>query len=320
MPDTLSNVAVKIAYLDGLSSPEKAGIWEAQLRTYLPHLEFVSLDDAAADTADIALVWKPPAGRLAQLKTLKGILSLGQGVDHLFNDPDVPTDIPICRIVDPHMSVAMGHWVISCILDHLRHGPAYRSQQNQHVWQGHDQIDHRDIRVGIYGIGAIGSEVAKMVSALGFKVSGWSRGKKTISGIECYSGQDGFQHMLASCSYHVCLLPLTDETRWIFNAASFSQMSAGSYFINGGRGDHVKEADLLDAVGSSHLSGAALDVFHTEPLPQEHPFWDAKNICVFPHVAAQTEPHTAVQQIAHAIADIMSGKAPANQVAATKGY
>lgn len=320
MSDRLSEVAVKIAYLDGLSSPEKAKIWEAELRQYLPNLEFVSLLDKAAIDADIALVWKPPSGRLAQLKSLKVILSLGQGVDHLFCDPDLPTDIPICRIVDPHMSVAMGHWVISCLLDHLRYGPAYRTQQQQHVWQGHDQLDHRQIQVGIYGIGAIGAEVARMIASLGFSVSGWSRSQKALANITCYSGDSGFQDMVSNCDYHVCLLPLTDETNGLFDAAIFAAMKDSAYFINGGRGGHVQEADLLTAIQSGQISGAALDVFQTEPLPVDDPLWDEPRISIFPHVAAQTEPHTAVRQIAYAIADVLDGKAPSNQVTAARGY
>ena len=316
----LSTAAVKIAFLDGLCSPEKATIWEEQLRAYLPNLEFVSLNSAEADDAEVALVWQPPAGRLASLPKLKIILSLGQGVDHLFSDPDLPSHIPVCRIVDPHMSVAMGHWVISCLLDHLRHGPAYRSQQSKHLWHGHNQIDHRQIQVGIYGIGAIGATVAQMVAGLGFPVSGWSRSQKQYDGIDCHSGVAGFQHMLTSCQYHICLLPLTNDTRGLFDKDAFARMPKGAYFMNGGRGGHVIEDDLLAAVRSQHLSGAALDVFQLEPLPEDSPLWDEEQISIFPHVAAQTEPHTAVTQIATAIADSIDGRAPAHQVAMTKGY
>ena len=165
------------------------------------------------------------------------------------------------------MSVAMGHWVISCLLDHLRYGPAYRMQQQQHIWQGHDQIDHRGIQVGIYGIGAIGSEVAKMVASLGFSVSGWSRSQKAIADITCYSGRDGFQNMLSNCDYHVCLLPLTEETSGLFDASSFTAMKDSAFFINGGRGGHVQEADLLTAIQSGQISGACL--LYTSPSPRD---------------------------------------------------
>ena len=316
----LSQAKVKIAYFDNLSGAHKADIWKAQLQVFLPNLQFVRLDSKDADDADIALVWKPPAGRLASLKKLKLILSLGQGVDHLFSDQHLPENVPVCRIIDPHMSVAMGHWVIGCLLDDLRHGPAYRAQQSAKVWQGHDQVDHRQIQVAIYGIGAIGASVAKMVAGLGFPVSGWSRSQKQLEGISCYTGVEGFQHLLTSCQYHICLLPLTAETQGLFDKTAFDSMPDGAYFMNGGRGGHVNEADLLDAVQSGQLKGAALDVFQTEPLPQDSPLWEEDRISIFPHVAAQTEPHTAVMQIATAIADILEGCAPANQVALSKGY
>lgn len=316
----LSKDAIKIAYYDKTTPPQKAKQWEARLRAYLPNLEFTDLLSRDADDAQFALVWQPPSGRLATLPQLRLILSLGQGVDHLFSDAALPTDIPICRIVDAQMSVAMGHWVISCLLDHIRHGPAYRAQAAKRIWSEHDQPDIRGIRVGIYGIGAIGAEVARQIAALHFCVYGWSRTPKQIEGIECLSGADGWQEMLTKCQIHICLLALTDATRGLFDEAAFAKMPAESYVINGGRGGHIVEADLLAAIKSNHLAGAALDVFATEPLAENHGFWAEPRIAIFPHVAAQTEPNTAAQQIAEAVMAVLDGRLPTNQVSVVKGY
>ena len=115
--------------------------------------------------------------------------------------------------------------------------------------------------------------------------------------------------------------PLSEiQLGWQLAHYHFAQMPRGAYFINGGRGRQVVEADLLEAVRSGHLSGAALDVFETEPLPSEHPFWDEDRITIWPHVAAQTNPNTAARQVAQAISDCLNGIAPKNQVQRTRGY
>ena len=316
----LSEQPLILAYHDAHSGRHKAQLWQERLAAYFPNLRFVDLLDDAAEEAEAALVWRPPAGRLAALPKLQVILSLGQGVDHLFSDSDLPLSVPACRIVDPQMSVAMGHWVVGAILDHMRSGPAYRAQAAARIWQACPQPDARQLPVGIYGIGAIGGVVAKMVAGLGFPVYGWSRQEKKIAGINCLSGDAGLQQMLATCHYHVCLLPLTAETEGLFDASAFAAMPEGAYFLNGGRGGHVREDDLLAAIRSRHLSGAALDVFAEEPLVPSHPFWDEETIAIFPHVAAQTDANTAAEQIAHAIHAVRTGQQPANQVSIDRGY
>lgn len=316
----LSDQPIILAYHDAHSGRHKAALWKDRLSGYFPQLHFVDLMDDEAEEAEAALVWRPPAGRLASLPKLQIILSLGQGVDHLFSDSDLPLSVPTCRIVDPQMSVAMGHWVVGAILDHMRSGPAYRAQAAARIWQACPQPDARQLPVGIYGIGAIGGVVAQMVAGLGFPVYGWSRQEKTIDGIKCLSGDAGWQEMLASCHYHVCLLPLTHQTEGLFNAAAFAAMPEGAYFLNGGRGGHVNEDDLLMAVRSGSLSGAALDVFAQEPLVPSHPFWDEEAIAIFPHVAAQTDANTAAEQIAHAIHAVRNGRQPENQVSINRGY
>ena len=98
------------------------------------------------------------------------------------------------------------------------------------------------------------------------------------------------------------------------------KMPKGAYFINAGRGEQVDEIALLDAVRIEHLSGAALDVFCEEPLPVSHPFWEEKKISIWPHVAAQTNPETVVEQVIAAIHAIKSGRVPENIVDPVRQY
>ena len=310
-----------IAYHDGDETDERQHGWQMRLAAYLPSCQLVPLADKAADDAEIALVWGPPDGRLAELSQLKLAVSLGQGVDHLMVPRKLPDDIPLIRIVDPDMSHALSQWVILAALDHLRDGPMYREQARQRIFSSHSQRQTRGLPLAVYGMGAIGSMIATRLADIGFQVHGWSRSERPQAGvITMHHGHAGFDKLLSTCQLHVCILPLTDETWHIFGADAFAAMPRGAYFINGGRGAQVDEAALLQAIVSGHIAGATLDVFEHEPLPDNHPFWDESRITIWPHVAAQTNPETAAQQVADAIMAMQAGHVPANLVDRQRGY
>lgn len=310
-----------IAYHDGDKTDERQHGWQMRLAAYLPGCQLVPLAEKAADDAEIALVWGPPDGRLAELSQLKLAVSLGQGVDHLMVPGKLPDDIPLIRIVDPDMSHALSQWVILAALDHLRDGPMYREQARQRIFSSHSQRQTRELPLAVYGMGAIGSMIATRLADIGFQVHGWSRSERPQAGvITMHHGHAGFDKLLSTCQLHVCILPLTDETWHIFGADAFAAMPRGAYFINGGRGAQVDEAALLQAIVSGHIAGATLDVFEHEPLPDNHPFWDESRITIWPHVAAQTNPETAAQQVADAIMAVQAGHVPANLVDRQRGY
>ena len=125
--------------------------------------------------------------------------------------------------------------------------------------------------------------------------------------------------MIENCDIHVCLLPLTKDTKEIFNKEIFSKMKNGVCFINAGRGKHVVEKDLISFCGNK-IKLAILDVHEVEPLPKIHPFWKNKNLIIWPHVSAETNVETAAKQVAQAIKVIHSGKIPKNKVNFKLGY
>ena len=310
-----------IAYYDASPDTTRQERWQALLTPLLGTFRMVGLLDAAAEQAQIALVWSPPTGRLAQLSALKLIISLGQGVDHLMREPDLPKSAHIVRLVDPNMSHALSQWVILNILDHYREGRLYRAYRAEKAFIQRPQIETAGLAVAVYGMGAIGQVIASQLAGLGFDVHGWSRTKRDFgSQITAYHGSDGFSQLTQTCRCHVCILPLTPETEGLFSAEIFNSMPTGALFINGGRGKQVVEADLLAAIRSGQLGGAALDVFAVEPLPDSHPFWDEPNITIWPHVAAQTNPETAARQVASAITSVLAGKTPDNLVDLARGY
>ena len=294
--------------------------WEKRLRTHLPSVRLVPLLSKHAEEATSALIWKSPLERLRDLSNLKGLISLGQGVDHILKKNIIPKKIPIVRIVDPYMAKSMSHWVILSILNFVRDSYGYYEQEKIKQYKSRKELNFLFLKVGIYGVGAIGSVVAKDLYNLGFKVEGWSRTKKEIEGVNCNYGENSIEKLIKNCDIHVCLLPLTPSTTNIFNKSTFAKMRRGSCFINAGRGEHVVENDLIENCKSGHISSAILDVYRNEPLPKDHKLWEQKNIRMWPHVAAETNPETAAKQIANAIKCIDKGEIPPNTVDRNLGY
>ena len=309
-----------VAFYSKGTSLEVQNIWEKRLKLYLPSIKLVPFFSEEAKFATTALLWKAPLDNLSQLNRIKGLISLGQGVDHILNKNSIPENIPVVRIVDPYMAKSMSHWVLLSVLNITRETYGYFNQENLKLYKPREEKGFTSTRIGVYGIGAIGSVVAQDLNYMGFNVLGWSRTKKNIKNIKCFYGDQGFNELVNNCDIHVCLLPLTSSTMNIFNKDIFKKMKKGSCFINAGRGEHVVEDDLFNSCKSRHISNAVLDVYRTEPLPGNHSFWQQDNIRLWPHVAAETNPDTAAKQIANAIQCIDNNIIPPNTVDRNIGY
>jgi glyoxylate/hydroxypyruvate reductase A len=166
----------------------------------------------------------------------------------------------------------------------------------------------------------LGIASARTLRSMDYRVMGWSRSPKSVEGVECFSGPEGLKVMLARSDLLVCLLPLTPETRGILNADLFAALPRGAIVINGARGGHLVEADLIPAIDSGQLGGASLDVFAEEPLPPDHPFWRHPKIHVTPHIAGVTHPSRAAETVVEAIRLHEAGLPLKNVVNRTKGY
>jgi len=262
------------------------------------------------DPAEIefAVVWNLPHGELAKCSNLKAILSPGAGVDHLFGDPDLPRGVPIGRLIDPLMADRMAEYTASLTLWAHRKFDEYAELQSQRIWQQVTQKDAKDRGVGILGLGALGLTSARCLRPFGFALSAWSRSAKIEPGVACYHGGDSLAEFLAGSEILICLLPLTSATRGIINAAVFDQMPVGAYLINCARGALVVESDLLTALDSGQLSGAALDVFNEEPLPRKNPLWSHPKVRITPHVSSLTAAETAAPMLATQILQVQCGE------------
>jgi glyoxylate/hydroxypyruvate reductase len=247
-------------------------------------------------------------------------VSLGMGVDHLLADDKLPKGVPITRIMDDGLVGQMSEYAIYWALRHHRDIDKYAASQRSKTWKPEDFVDTIHRRIGVMGLGTIGQDTAGKFAALGFPTAGWSRTAKTLAGIETFHGGDGFRKFLARTDILVDVLPLTRDTKGLLDAKAFAGLPKGAYFINMARGGHVVDADLLAALDSGHLSGATLDVFNTEPLPSDHPYWTHPKVHVTPHIAGATNPRTASPGVVENIKRLRAGQPLINQVDPKTGY
>lgn len=303
------------------SSRAEDGVWRERLSKRIPGLDFRVYPDVG-DKADIefALAWYAGEGAFIDYPNLKAICSLGQGVDHLLKDSQLPEQARILRIVDPWMGKAMAEWITLQVLRFHRSAPEYERLEAEKRWEELPHVDNPDRRVGILGLGALGAEAARTLLPFGFDIAGWSRSRKQVEGVESFAGAEELDAFLARTDILCCLLPLTPETTDIINLELLNKLPKGAYVINAGRGLQLVEEDLLTAIESGQIAGACLDVFRKEPLPAEHPFWDHPKVQVWPHVSAPTNPESAADQIAENIRRIFAGEEPINEAFRDRGY
>ena len=299
----------------------QAQIWRSELVKRLPDVElrvYPQLGDPAA--IEVALAWKAPHGVLASLPQLRLICSLGMGLDHLLDDPTLPADVPIVRLVDPNMVQQMSEYALYAVLHFHRRFDVYARFQVERRWE-ELPLPHTERRhVGVMGLGEIGADCARKLAALGFQVSGWSRSARQVRGIRCFGGDSGLPAFLSASEILVVVLPLTAATAGIVNARTIASMPRGAYVVNIARGALVVEEDLLAALDSGQLAGAMLDVTQTEPLPQSHALWRHPNARITPHIAGLTNPYTAIEPIVDNIRRLRSGASLQHLVDRRRGY
>ena len=271
-----------------------------------------------------AAVWKPVPGELAAFPNLRVIFNLGAGVDALMADRSLP-NVPLVRVAVGDLTRRMTEYVVLHVLMHHRQELYLRASQREKRWAPRFQGPAGAISVGIMGLGTLGSDAADALKRIGFRVAGWSNSPKAIAGVECFHGKAQIDAFLRQTDILVCLLPLTPDTRGILNRELFSKLSRSSpmgapVVINAGRGGLQNERDILACLDDGTLGAVSLDVYATEPLPPESPFWTHPKVVLTPHNAADTDPDEISRYVAHQIARFEAGQALENVVDPTRGY
>lgn len=302
------------------SDPPRAAAWAAYFAEYAPDLEFrIWPDTGELSEVEYLIAWQAPAEFIAMLPQLKVLFSSGAGVDHV-DFSAVPAHIPIVRMVEPGIISGMLEYVSLAVLALHRDFFHYIWAKSVCDWNPIEVVPASTRTVGVMGIGALGSAVLERLSVYGFQLRGWNRTRREIKGVSCFAGDTQLHAFLKGCDILICLLPLTAGTKGILGRELFSALPVGASLINVGRGPHLVEADLLEALDSGQLSRAILDVTDPEPLPPEHPFWSHPQVLVTPHVASMTQPESAAPVLLANIRGYQQGQPLTDIIDRVRGY
>ena len=304
------------------SANDRWNDWADHLRREVPEIPLRHWDDDGDDTAvRFALVWNPPPGELRRrFPNLKYIFSLGAGVDALLDDPNLPEGVPVVRMVEQALVIGMTEYVALHVLRLHRQQRELEAQQRAGEWRQIATPLAPDRRVGLMGLGVLGSDAAQALTALRFDVASWTRTPREVPGVTGFHGAAGFDAFLARTDILVTLLPLTDATRGILSQDVFARLPRSAGLINAGRGGLQVEEDIIAALDSGQLSEAVLDVFSTEPLPTENPIWAHPKVTLTPHNAALTGSETGAREVGANLRRVLVGEQPHNIVNPKAGY
>jgi glyoxylate/hydroxypyruvate reductase len=302
-----------------------AAAWLHDFARALPDADLREWQPGDTAPADFAVVWRPPRDMLAGRDGLRAIFNLGAGVDAILaleheHPGTLPRHAQLIRLEDGGMAPQMAEYVAHAVLRYLRRFDEYQTLQNEREWHALEPHPRESFTVGILGLGVLGAHVAQTVAAFGMPVRGYSRSARQIDGVTTFAGEAQFDAFLDGVKVLVNLLPHTPGTRGVLNAEVFAKLARGAYLINVARGGHLIEQDLLDALASGQLAAATLDVFHEEPLPADHPFWNEPRITITPHISALTLRSESVEQVARKINALVRGESVSGVVNLERGY
>jgi glyoxylate/hydroxypyruvate reductase A len=294
--------------------------WRAGLAAAIPELDFIV--GPACDRperVDIALVWTAPPQGLNAFTKLRAVLSLGAGVDQL-DLGQLDPRIPVARLVDPVLTQRMVEYCKAAVFYLHRNFHIHRQDQAARAWRFCAPVDACARRVLVLGLGELGAAVATSLAQEGFAITGWSQSRKTLPGVHNIQGASALADAVETSDIAINLLPLTSQTRGILNREFFSRFKPGACLINVGRGAHLNEPDLVEALDQGTVTAAFLDVFAQEPLDPAHPFWSYPQLHITPHVASLSDPRHSVATVVDNVRRALDGQPLLNAVDRLSGY
>ncbi|MDT1060846.1 glyoxylate/hydroxypyruvate reductase A [Paracoccus sp. CPCC 101403] len=262
------------------------------------------------------VTWNAPDDLATRYPNLRQIFSIGAGVDQ-FDLGLIPAHVGVVRMLEPGIGAQMGEYATLATLAMHRDLPRYLARQQVAEWAPGENLPAPRRRVGVMGLGQLGTLVIDRLRPFGFDLAGYSRSIRAIDGVSCFTDLAPF---LARTDILICLLPLTMQTRGILDAALFAKLPRGARLVHLGRGAQLVAADLIAALDQGQLSAAMLDVTDPEPLPADHPLWRHPSVILTPHIASQT---SAAEGAAHVIAGVsadLAGRPVAGLIDRRRGY
>ncbi|MEM1299298.1 MAG: glyoxylate/hydroxypyruvate reductase A [Pseudomonadota bacterium] len=255
----------------------------------------------------------------ARLSQLRLVQKLGAGVETMVGAAGLPDHVRVARLTAENAADEIAEYCLAYVLAAQRNIPAHQTDAADGRWRQLAPRSTAETTVAVLGLGHIGARTAQLFAGLGFRVMGWSRSAKSITGVECRYGSEALPGMLAEADHVCAILPSTPDTRDLFDARMLARMKPGAQLINCGRGDLIVDADLEAALDEGRPGHAVLDVFRTEPLPPEHPFWRHPGVTVTPHVSGW-RVEDALMDVAENYLRLVDGRPLLNEVDRSAGY
>jgi glyoxylate/hydroxypyruvate reductase A len=302
------------------ADPVRGEQWKRLFAEHAPDIEWRAWPDIG-DPKDIRFLaaWQAPDDLETLLPNLQVLFALSAGVDQLDLDR-LPTSLPVVRLLDPGITRGMCEYASFAVLSLHRDMLRYRQQQIARCWQAHLLQPAAQRRVGVMGLGMQARQILATLQTFGFALSGWARSEHRIAGVDCFAGDEQLPAFLGQCDIVICVLPLTEQTQGILNRQLFRHLPKGAALVNMGRGGHLIEEDLLEALASGQLSAAVLDVLQQEPAVPDHPFWQHPQILLTPHIAAMTQPESAFGVLLDNIRRYQRGESMLGQIDRQRRY
>ncbi|MDO9708837.1 D-2-hydroxyacid dehydrogenase [Paracraurococcus lichenis] len=263
-----------------LAAIEAAGLAARLQVEALPRQQSPSPGQMAETEA--LLGWGVPAGLLPRMPKLRWAQSLTAGVEGWLALPDLPPDLILTCARGTH-GESMPENILGAIFHVTKPYAAIAEAQKDSRWTRRVAVPLSGKCLGILGLGAIGQEVARLAGALRMEVIGTRRNPAPLPDVEVLP-PERTDEVLARADFLLLLLPATAETEDFIDAGRLARMKPGAWLLNFGRGNAIRDADLIAAVRAKRIAGAVLDVFREEPLPASHPFWTTEGILVVPHM------------------------------------
>jgi len=294
------------------ADPARGAQWAARFAQLAPDLPFHIWPETGDPAAIRYLAAWQPDDLAETLPNLEVVFSVGAGVDQ-FDLARVPAHLPVVRMIEPGIVEGMVEYVTEAVLAVHRDLFDYALQQ-QAVRAAASR------RVGVLGLGMLGTAVLERLRLFGFACAGWSRSARELDGVDCYAGEGALDAFLARTDVLVCLLPLTDATRGLLGRRIFDGLPEGASLVHVGRGQQLVSADLLAALERGQLRNAVLDVTDPEPLPADHPLWIQPRVRITPHIASATRPDTAVDAVLENLRRHRAGQVMLGTIDRERGY
>lgn len=273
---------------------------------------------AAIPQADIVFGVHLPGEIYALASRLKWIQSMWAGVERL-----LPAPLPPEVVITKPWGV-FGQYISQYVFGHLLaqriHLMSTWVAQQEHRWQPYRIEPIRGTRLGIAGMGDIGTDLAKVGRSLGMEIWGLNRDGRTHPLVDQMFAQSDLTEFVAGVDVVVIILPATAETKGLFNRQIFAAMPRHALLINVGRGAIIDDEALIEALSTQQIAGAVLDVFVQEPLPPEHPYWQLPNCIVTPHIGGPSLPADITRCFVTNFQRFSAGEPLLAEIDKTRGY